>query len=93
MNPDPPTKAMAPRGDQTGWLKQLLHGAERDARRQRGSNPYRDAVAGSADPTRRRRALGVGGPGFVRRWRAEDGSLHRTKKTAGQRPVLVTVET
>jgi hypothetical protein len=33
------------------------------------------------------------GPGSVRRWRDEDGELHRSKKTAGQRAVLVTVET
>jgi hypothetical protein len=100
MNPDPPTKAMP---DRTGLLRSLLDGAARDLGR-RGPRSYPNAVPGSSDPSRRRRAphvaadgrvehMPASGPGSVRRWRDEDGELHRSKKTAGQRAVLVTVET
>lgn len=101
MNPDPPTKAMAPRGDDTGWLKQLLHSASRDLKR---SSPrtYADAVPGSSDPKRTRRVtytdahggvehMPAGGPGGVQRWQSEDGTLHRRRREAGPGATLVRV--
>lgn len=87
MNPDPPMKAMPER---TGLLRSLLDGAARDLGRQ-GPRSYPNAVPGSSDPSRRRRSLGEGGPGIKRRWRAEDGTLHRRAREAGPGATLVTL--
>jgi hypothetical protein len=97
MNPEPQTKHDdRPRASVGGdgamkMMERLLGlGAPRASR---GAREYPDAVPGSADPRRRRRALGEGGPGIVTRWRAEDGSLHRRRREAGPGAVLVRLQT